>query len=237
VSQDDGTSPLVPDESDATAERFFAEGDAAAENVESLAPTTSDEEDWDLPAPPPPTPEQLRRRARLRRIVALGLGGGVALLLTGIGAARLATASRARARQAATSVATSAVESRGAREPAVPRVGSSAPPAASVGVEDEPATKPEPSASAPPLVVQAKAASVLKLVTTARALLQAGRAREGIDVARQAIEADATLPEAYVLLAAGLEDLGLWRDAHRVFATCADRTKSGECSYFARKPR
>jgi len=56
-------------------------------------------------------------------------------------------------------------------------------------------------------------------------------------VARGAIEADATLAEAYVLLAAGLEDLGRWNEAHRTFATCAERTHSAECGYFARKPR
>ncbi len=73
-----------------------------------------------------------------------------------------------------------------------------------------------------------------RLTREARTLLRAGRTRDGIARAREAIEANVEFAEPYVLLAAGLEDLGAWREAHATFVSCAERTHSPECSYFAR---
>jgi Flp pilus assembly protein TadD len=81
------------------------------------------------------------------------------------------------------------------------------------------------------------AAAAVRLATQARALLRAGRAREGLTSARAAVDADPTLAEAYVLVAAGLEDMGRWREAHHTYLTCVDHTGSAECSYFAARPR
>jgi len=61
--------------------------------------------------------------------------------------------------------------------------------------------------------------------------------REGVGAARAAVAADPSLAEPYVLLGAGLQDLGEWNEAYRTFTTCAERTKSTVCKYFARKTR
>lgn len=220
MSQDEhSTPPRALDEDDAEAERFFAAGEAAPGDIESLAPTVGDDNEWELPRLSPLTEAQLQRRARLRRFVGLGLGGGVAILVTGIGAARLGSPLRALAPRAVTT-------------PGAPALASVAP------IEKVATPTPRPAASASaPEPPTAATASALELLTKARSLLQAGRAREGVAVAREAVAADSGLPEAYVLLAAGLEDLGRWSDAHRTFTACAERTRSTECSYFARKPR
>jgi hypothetical protein len=70
----------------------------------------------------------------------------------------------------------------------------------------------------------------------ARQLLEAGRAEEGVVVARRAIGADPNHPESYILLAAGLQDLGRWQESRDVFAKCvreSDRKANAECVYFA----
>jgi hypothetical protein len=228
VSEDDHSTrpPPVLDEGDVEAERFFAQGEGTDPEVETLAPTAMDEEEeWALPVRPPLTPEQLLRRARLRRMVALGLGGGVALLVSGIGAARLAGASRTHAQPA---------PARAAAFPSAP-IPDSEPKAKP---RPTPIPMPVPSAETPsPSAQLANAAAAPALVKKARSLLQSGHAREGVALAREAIATDSTLAEGYVLLAAGLEDLGRWSDAHRTFALCTERTQSSECSYFARKPR
>ena len=74
----------------------------------------------------------------------------------------------------------------------------------------------------------------------ARRHLEAGRAEEGVSVARQAIEADANDPEGYILLAAGLQDLGRWKESRDVFVKCV-RESNGkmntECVYFATRSK
>lgn len=223
---------------DTEVERFFARGEAATE-LHSLSPTAVDEDEWDTAKPPVLTPEQLARRARLRRIVAVGLAAGVALLISGIGAARLRQATKSAAPVAKT--ARSGV-------PAIVRPPPSgfftAPasqdtrPASAAEVADPSAASPASSAaSAPAAGEPSNLAAALHLVTEAKALLRAGRARDGVTSARAAIDADPTLAEAYVLAAAGLEDLGRWNEAHRTYVACVDHTRSAECRYFAARPR
>lgn len=92
-------------------------------------------------------------------------------------------------------------------------------------------------ASAPAAGEPSNAAAAARLATQAKALLRAGRAQEGITSARAAVDADPTLAEAYVLVAAGLEDMGRWSEAHHTYVTCVDHTQSSECRYFAGRPR
>jgi Flp pilus assembly protein TadD len=72
-----------------------------------------------------------------------------------------------------------------------------------------------------------------RFTSDARTFLGSGRLREGVAAARSAIEADPSRAEPYVLLAAGLEDLGNWAGARATFAACAARTHAAECRYFA----
>jgi len=216
----------ILDDVDLEAERFFAQGEAVTSEADSLSPSVAGYDEWESPLPPPPlTPEQLARRERFRRLVSIGLASGVAILVSGIGAARLA--SSARARVVAPPSASVALM-------ASPPASTEAVPAANVTPEAPPTPSATVSASA---AAPAKDDQAPRMLTKARALLRAGRAREGVAVARSAIEADANLAEAYVLLAAGLEDLGLWSEAQRTFAICAERTRSPECRYFAKTPR
>jgi len=57
---------------------------------------------------------------------------------------------------------------------------------------------------------------------------------------RRAIEADANDPEGYILLAAGLQDLGRWKESRDVFVKCV-RESNGkmntECVYFATRSK
>jgi len=219
---------------------FFAQGEAVSIEADSLAPSAANgenEEDWGSPLPRPVSPELLRRRVRLRRVVAVGLGSAVAILMTGIGAARLSPSWRRAATSRAASNAIHATRLSPATIPPRTPLPSAV---ASTSASAMPGELPPPSATELPPAAPVDATSSddpAPRLAKARALLQAGHAREGVTIARAAIARDPTLAEAYVLLAAGLEDLGDWREAHRTFATCAERTKSAECGYFAKRVR
>jgi hypothetical protein len=76
----------------------------------------------------------------------------------------------------------------------------------------------------------------LELRREARRLLQSGHAEEGVAVSRRAIQADPDAPESYILLAAGLQDLGRWQESRDVFAKCvrdSNGKANAECVYFA----
>src|SRR6185436_11073080 len=97
------------------------------------------------------------------------------------------------------------------------------PPAAAVvataagTVEDPPAPAPDElaedenaagaSESDPPI----DQATARDLRLQARRLLETGLAEQGVAFAKRAIAADPNDPESYVLLAAGLQDRGLWQ--------------------------
>jgi hypothetical protein len=70
----------------------------------------------------------------------------------------------------------------------------------------------------------------------ARRLLEAGIIEPGVAAARSAIALNPADPEAYVLLAAGLQDMGRWAESREVFSRCVHKSKNGinaECAYFA----
>jgi hypothetical protein len=88
--------------------------------------------------------------------------------------------------------------------------------------------------SAPAVAVEDTAA----LLRSARSLLGAGRAREGVAAAREAVQKNPLDAESYILLAAGLQDLGAWTEARAVFTDClrkAQRGTSSACQYFAHR--
>lgn len=72
----------------------------------------------------------------------------------------------------------------------------------------------------------------------ARALLATGHSRDGVAFARAAVESDPLDARSYVLLGAGLQDLGDWAAARGVFQECTRKTTRGPssaCRYFARR--
>jgi hypothetical protein len=74
----------------------------------------------------------------------------------------------------------------------------------------------------------------------ARRLLERGQADEGVALARRAIGADPNAPEAYILLAAGLQDLGRWQESRDVFAKCIAQPNgkaNPDCVYFATRSK
>ncbi len=170
------------------------------------------------------------RRARLQRRVALWLGVGSAVIL-------LAAfwRHRAEARPVAGTLHAAQIAPT-AREPSpLPSPVVSAAPSA-----HEIAVTPTPSASAAQVVSEAAStpAPASDLLARASKLLSAGRTRDGVDSARAAIAADPLDARAYVLLAAGLEDLGDWAGARAAFVDCrkqATRGPSSTCNYFARR--
>jgi hypothetical protein len=90
----------------------------------------------------------------------------------------------------------------------------------------------EPSAADP--------AKARDLRREARRLLEAGNAEEGVQLSRRAIQADPNDPEGYILLAAGLQDLGRWQESRDVFAKCvqeSSRKANAECVYFATRSK
>jgi hypothetical protein len=248
VTKTDLSPPTAasPDDVDVEAERFFAEGEGLASDGDSLSPAATDEpEEWEVERRPSLTPAQLARRARLRRIVSIGLSTGVAVLVSSIGGARLLRATRARVNAATPTHAVTGPSARSGPHTDTVSHGRTPlvrPPSAPAPSDDagetptaEPSSASEPSA--PAGGEPSNTAAALRLATQARGLLRAGRAREGIESARAAVDADPTLAEAYVLVAAGLEDIGRWSEAHRTYVTCVDHTQSRECSYFAGRPR
>lgn len=99
----------------------------------------------------------------------------------------------------------------------------------------QPDNIPEPPAA---LDEQASPSDPTALRRQARELLTAGHVQEGVRVARQLIELDPRDSEAYILLAAGLQDLGRWRESRELFERCTHLARgadTAECVYFARR--
>jgi Flp pilus assembly protein TadD len=103
----------------------------------------------------------------------------------------------------------------------------------------EAAPLPEPSTSVPTDSDASHALSeesARQLIRTARSLLEAGQIRAGVAAARQALAANSTDAEPYILLAAGLQDLGDWAGAQAIFGACKERSHQGpsaDCRYFS----
>lgn len=120
----------------------------------------------------------------------------------------------------------------------VPVLAPATPSATPVPVAAPSATPPasaSASSAASPVASEADAAG---LRDKARSLLATGHSRDGVAFARAAVESDPLDARSYVLLGAGLQDLGDWAAARDVFQECtrkATRGASGACQYFARR--
>ena len=237
--------------------RFFSsepdhELDQASNAAPSLSPTTSPA----LHAPESglEVSRHDARRAKLQRHVVATLGAAGVLLLLAFGAHE-----RALHEQQPQNAALPARPAAAApvSPPVAPLiVPAPAPLLASAVAEVAPASPTLPVASAvaevapaspTPLVAnieaqQAGASAVAvqqdsaALIQKARALLRAGHSREGVVAARDAVVQAPLEAEPYVLLGAGLQDLGDFGQARRVFAEClrlATHGPAATCRYFA----
>jgi len=214
------TSP--PDELHESDEelRFFSTPPAHEQEVPSLSPTTRDLEDTEEPPPSHDRRAEIRRfeawRTKLRRGVVATLSGATALLLVaGI------MQQRVDAERAVTS-------------PAVPRVA----PYASAREAELPAPSASESAPVAPVPSVSLEPDSAALIRKARELLRAGRSREGVVAARDAMTQAPSEAEPYVLLGAGLQDLGDFMAARSVFAECVEKATHGPsatCRYFAKR--
>lgn len=210
-------------------ERFFSEAEASAgEAIDSLlendtAPPTMAPLTLETPSEIVTPAFHLRQR-KLRHAVVGTLGASLALLLLGVVSHRHRSG-------VATGVAVTAVVT-------VPGV----PTPSSIAIMPTAAT-PTGSASSiepPPAVLDASVAKVLPSsselpLRTARRLLATGHLKEGVAAAREALEQTPEDAEPYILLAAGLQDLGDWAGAQAVFSACQKKAKRGpnaSCRYF-----
>jgi hypothetical protein len=104
-------------------------------------------------------------------------------------------------------------------------------PAREIEADDE-----EDIAEPAPPPVAVDPAKAVEARREARRLLEAGNIEPGVAAARNAIALNPADPEAYVLLAAGLQDMGRWAESREVFSRCVHKSKDGinaECAYFA----
>jgi hypothetical protein len=105
-------------------------------------------------------------------------------------------------------------------------------PAREIEADDDEPTPSEPPVAAVPI----DPAKALEARREARRLLEGGQIEPGVAAARNAIALNPADPESYVLLAAGLQDMGRWAESRDVFSRCIHKSKDGinaECAYFA----
>jgi hypothetical protein len=248
VMHDADTLPLESEEE----ERFFSaaiDGDDSEATDpsplgplprgESLAPSVSAKEAEKnalgadgRPALFAPDPALLARRARLRRVVVGVLCASLGVLCAGALARRHSESIRTEPRpnlSAESSPMTSVA------------LAARAPSSDASHVIDVPAPAPTASNDAP--ANSAELSDTARedpntLIHTARALLESGHVREGVAIARDAVHANPAEAEPYILLAAGLQDLGDWNEARTVFTECQQKARRGpndSCRYFARR--
>jgi Flp pilus assembly protein TadD len=196
-----------------------SEPEVAAAPPSSLAPTTEE-----LPAARRLTADERAaaarfqaRRARLQRHAVAVLGAAVALLMLGL----VVQAHKESQRRLADTLPAARVV-----QPA-----SSAPHSAD-------AQPTPPVVLAPPASATALAAiDVTGLLRKTRKLLGSGHSREGVQAAREALVADPQNAEPYLLLGAGLQDLGKFAEARQAFRDCLSVAQRGDlasCRYFGR---
>jgi hypothetical protein len=209
-------------------ERFFSEPPGAGDEADTSSDALASPADVLSRVP---SEAESERRARLRRVVVGVLCASVGVLLAG-------TLVRRRAQLAGVAegpnpkTAVSAVSATAAGTSVLTSAPSSVPPPSSAFV-----TPPATSASAatPGDAPREDPENALRL---ARTLLESGHVREGVAAARSAVEANPAEAEPYILLAAGLQDLGNWSEARSVFAECERKARRGpneSCRYFAGK--
>ena len=250
--------PFSDEHTQPSLQPFVAETEhAAAENDTELLPSV-EQRAW--------LERAHARRAKLRRWVGLAISSG-ALALVVAGADRYLSAHREPAGLVTTSAFTAHVApERAAPAKAIPTrptevplpveplelaTATASPTAKPVSTSiptavaaTPPVTAPAPSAApaAPEprsLASQAtSSADATTLIAKARALLNTGHTRDGVALARTAVDTDPLDARSYVLLGAGLQDLGDWAAARSVFQDCArkaTRGPSATCQYFARR--
>jgi hypothetical protein len=250
VMHDADTLPLESEEE----ERFFSaaiDGDDSETTDpspvgplptgESLAPSVSakEAEKTALGADGGPTllaldPALLARRAHLRRVVVGVLGASLGVLFAGALVRRHSESIRTEPRpnlSAVSSPMTRVAPAARALSSDVSHVidvpAPALPPTASNDAPANSAESDDPAREDPNT-----------LIHTARALLESGHVREGVAIARDAVQANPAEAEPYILLAAGLQDLGDWNEARTVFAECQQKARRGpndSCRYFARR--
>lgn len=211
---------------DPNEELFFRQGDELSEEVHSEPPEALPQRGDPSLVDAALTADAKVRRVRLRRVVVGALLASTALFAVGVvrryGAPHWAApAPKRRATLAALRPAMTSTPADSANG----RL-SAAPPSASAPASSE----------ASPASEHAQALDAAALTRRARLLLEGGHTRDGVAAARSAVNANPRDAEPYVLLAAGLQDLGRWAEAQAVFATCKQATSSGPnatCRYFA----
>jgi Flp pilus assembly protein TadD len=98
-----------------------------------------------------------------------------------------------------------------------------------------PSVAPPPETN-PKLESAGPAADAAKVLRKARTLLNSGRSRDGVAAAREALALSPQEAEPYMLLGAGLQDLGKYAEARAVFDDCVKTAKHGpvaSCRYFS----
>jgi len=167
------------------------------------------------------------RRDMLRRRVALTLCGAVAILILAMSAQRHGAPSVAR-EGAATALSSATL---------TVRVSASPSPSSSAKLSPSPSLNPSSDASPSSTPTPSASAEATALITKARSLLRTGHTREGVAAARDALSRAPQEAEPYVLLGAGLQDLGDYKAARQTFAACVQKATQGpsaSCRYFAR---
>jgi len=176
------------------------------------------------------------RRAALRRWVVLAMSAGALALLIGAvdrhRSAQHASPGASPAMRPVPNVVPSTVTS---AERSV-----TSPETDSLSLARAAASSAMPPVSEPPAPAarDESSADAQTLLTKARALFSSGHTRDGVVLARAAIASDPLDARPYVLLGAGLQDLGEFAAARDVFQDCARTATRGPqtaCRYFARR--
>lgn len=191
-------------------------------------------DDFQEPAPLLIPPEALARRARFRRIVAavVGFAGVVSIAVI---ARTVGSQSHRRTNlPAVTAAAPPPVVAGPSAIPRAPAVPTAAPSA----VPDAP--QPSASAPAPEAVASAQAEPDKKpdapakeegdpvaLRKEALKLLNMGKTKDAIPVARAAIAADPTNASAYLYLGSALQDSGKWKEGVEIYSECVRQATKG----------
>jgi tetratricopeptide (TPR) repeat protein len=241
VTKENEPEPMVLDEFD---EAFFSQAEELErqerEKIESFPPVAED-----LAAAakvPPPSPALLARRSKLRKFVGAVVALGALFAVGGIGKSLVTSpASAAEAAQPAEAVVEtmSATEAKPIAPPVEKKEVVEAPPAAEQPVaEDEAAEQPvaedeaaEPEAPAEPEPAAeqpvAEAPKVDDPRTEALKLLNRGKMKDAIPMARAAIQQAPHHALGYLYLGTALQETGQHKDAIAAYSDCVRNAKKG----------
>ena len=237
VVKENEPEPMVLDEFD---EAFFSQAEELErqerEKMESFPPVSED-----LAAAakaPPPSPALLARRSKFRKFVGAVVALGALFVVGGIGKS-LATspASAAEAKQPAEAVETvSATEAKPEAKPVAPPVEKKeaveAPPAAQQPVAEVEAAEPEATeepAVEEPAVEEpvAEAPKVEDPRAEALKLLNTGKMKDAIPMARAAIQQVPEHALGYLYLGTALQETGQHKDAIAAYSDCVRNASKG----------